>query len=214
MTDFAALFRITRSRARCARPRPGVGGSVCAARLAAGGTREKHPRAAACAGPPGRYRASAHARSPITGPTNTSDVAVLGIGGSSLGGQALAELLPVRPSAPKPRLTFFDNADPFTFAAALKSFDLRTTRFIAISKSGGTAETLSQTLAAVGRHRGGRAAEKYLAAAFHRGDGAEVQRAQVPFARPASAVRSLPHPTGRRRSLCRPHHGRNPAGAC
>lgn len=80
---------------------------------------------------------------------NTSDIAVLGIGGSSLGGQALAELVPFG-TVRQPRVTFFDNADPFTFAAALKSFDLRATRFIAISKSGGTAETLSQTLAAAG----------------------------------------------------------------
>jgi len=80
---------------------------------------------------------------------NTSEVVVLGIGGSSLGGQALAELIPFG-TLRKPRVTFFDNVDPFTFAAALKSFDLRTTRFIAISKSGGTAEPLSQTLAAAG----------------------------------------------------------------
>ena len=80
---------------------------------------------------------------------NTTDVAVLGIGGSSLGGRALAELIPFG-AEQKPRVTFFDNADPFTFAAALKTFDLRSTRFIAISKSGGTAETLSQTLAAAG----------------------------------------------------------------
>ncbi|MGB8364770.1 MAG: glucose-6-phosphate isomerase [Rhizomicrobium sp.] len=78
---------------------------------------------------------------------NTTDVAVLGIGGSSLGGKALAELVPYG-AARSPRVTFFDNADPFTFEAALASFDLRTTRFVAISKSGGTAETLSQTLAA------------------------------------------------------------------
>lgn len=95
---------------------------------------------------------------------NTSDVAVLGIGGSSLGGRALAELLPFG-AARKPHVTFFDNADPFTFAAALKTFDLRTTRFIAISKSGGTAETLSQTLAAAGafEEAGG---GKYLAHHF------------------------------------------------
>ncbi|HUO91548.1 MAG TPA: hypothetical protein VMU22_01440 [Rhizomicrobium sp.] len=80
---------------------------------------------------------------------NTTDVAVLGIGGSSLGGQALKELIPFG-AEQRPRLTFFDNADPFTFAAALKSYDLRSTRFIAISKSGGTAETLSQALAAAG----------------------------------------------------------------
>src|SRR5271156_3674698 len=78
--------------------------------------------------------------------SNTTDVAVLGIGGSSLGGQALIAF----GTGQTPRVTFFDNADPFTFAAALKTFDLRSTRFVAISKSGSTAETLSQTLAAVG----------------------------------------------------------------
>jgi glucose-6-phosphate isomerase len=78
---------------------------------------------------------------------NTTDVAVFGIGGSSLGGQALADLVPFG-SERTPRVTFFDNVDPFTFDAALKHFDLRTTRFVAISKSGGTAEPLTQALAA------------------------------------------------------------------
>ncbi len=77
---------------------------------------------------------------------NTSDVAVLGIGGSSLGGRALQALRPA--DAKGPRLTFFDNPDPFSWAEALKRFDLRTTRFVAISKSGGTAETLIQALTA------------------------------------------------------------------
>jgi glucose-6-phosphate isomerase len=78
---------------------------------------------------------------------NASVVAVLGIGGSSLGGQALADLVPFG-STRSPRVIFFDNIDPVTFDAALKSFDLRTARFVAISKSGGTAEPLVQTLAA------------------------------------------------------------------
>ncbi len=78
---------------------------------------------------------------------NTSVVVVLGIGGSSLGAQALADLVPFG-AARTPSVMFFDNVDPFTFDAALKSFDLRTARFISISKSGGTAEPLAQTLAA------------------------------------------------------------------
>jgi glucose-6-phosphate isomerase len=78
---------------------------------------------------------------------NTSVVAVLGIGGSSLGGQALADLVPFG-STRAPKVLFFDNIDPVTFDAALKSFDLRTARFVAISKSGGAAEPLVQTLAA------------------------------------------------------------------
>jgi len=69
-------------------------------------------------------------------------VAVLGIGGSSLGGQALTAL------AKKPGVEFHDNPDPFSWEAALKRFDLKKTHFIAISKSGGTAETLMQVLTA------------------------------------------------------------------
>ncbi|HEU0162901.1 MAG TPA: hypothetical protein VFQ69_10890 [Rhizomicrobium sp.] len=71
-------------------------------------------------------------------------VAVLGIGGSSLGGQALTALR----KAGKPFVEFHDNPDPFSWAAALKRFDLKKTHFIAISKSGGTAETLMQALTA------------------------------------------------------------------
>jgi glucose-6-phosphate isomerase len=67
-------------------------------------------------------------------------VAVLGIGGSSLGGQALTAL------AKKPGVEFHDNPDPFSWDAALRRFDLKKTHFIAISKSGGTAETLMQVL--------------------------------------------------------------------
>src|ERR1700750_149233 len=71
-------------------------------------------------------------------------VAVLGIGGSSLGGQALTALRKVS----KPFVEFHDNPDPFNWAKSLKRFDLKKTHFIAISKSGGTAETLMQVLTA------------------------------------------------------------------
>jgi glucose-6-phosphate isomerase len=73
-----------------------------------------------------------------------STVAVLGIGGSSLGGQALTALRKVQ----KPFVEFHDNPDPFAWAASLKRFDLKKTHFVAISKSGGTAETLMQVLTA------------------------------------------------------------------
>lgn len=85
---------------------------------------------------------------------DTSDLIVLGTGGSSLGAQALVQLTGwgtpgfVTPEG-RPRLHFFDNLDALTMAAALKTMDLRTTRFLSISKSGGTAETLMQTLAAM-----------------------------------------------------------------
>ena len=71
-------------------------------------------------------------------------VAVLGIGGSSLGGQALTALRKVT----TPYVEFHDNPDPFSWTAALKRFDLKKTHFVAISKSGGTAETLMQVLTA------------------------------------------------------------------
>jgi glucose-6-phosphate isomerase len=73
-----------------------------------------------------------------------STIAVLGIGGSSLGGQALTALRKVS----RPFVEFHDNPDPFSWAKALKRFDLKKTHFIAISKSGGTAETLMQVLTA------------------------------------------------------------------
>ena len=78
------------------------------------------------------------------GITGMKTVAVLGIGGSSLGGQALTAL---RKTA-SPYVEFHDNPDPFSWTAALKRFDLKKTHFIAISKSGGTAETLMQVLTA------------------------------------------------------------------
>src|SRR5882757_9591985 len=71
-------------------------------------------------------------------------VVVVGIGGSSLGGQALTALRKVT----KPFVEVHDNPDPFSWAKALKRFDLKKTHFIAISKSGGTAETLMQVLTA------------------------------------------------------------------
>jgi len=76
------------------------------------------------------------------------DVVVLGTGGSSLGGRALAALAdPRRPETP--RLHFPDNLDGHGFAGLLTALDVGKTHFIAISKSGGTAETLAQLLAAM-----------------------------------------------------------------
>jgi glucose-6-phosphate isomerase len=83
---------------------------------------------------------------------NATDIVFLGTGGSSLGGQTLAQLaghgVPVVGALRMPRLHFIDNLDPITFEALLKELDLKTTRFVAISKSGGTAETLMQTAVA------------------------------------------------------------------
>jgi glucose-6-phosphate isomerase len=85
---------------------------------------------------------------------DTTDLVILGIGGSSLGAQALAQLigwgLPGYQS-PKGRPTIHlpENLDPLTFERLLRSCDLKTTRFLVVSKSGGTAEPLTQMLAAM-----------------------------------------------------------------
>jgi glucose-6-phosphate isomerase len=84
-------------------------------------------------------------------------IVFFGIGGSSLGGQTLAQLggwnIPgTADEAQKrrPRTRFYDNLDGATLASALHSFDdLGSARFVAISKSGGTPETLVQALAAL-----------------------------------------------------------------
>ena len=83
-----------------------------------------------------------------------SDIVILGTGGSSLGGQTLAQLagfavLGVGSLRPPPRLHFIDNLDAHTYAELLARLPHATTRFVAISKSGGTAETLMQTIAAL-----------------------------------------------------------------
>jgi len=84
-------------------------------------------------------------------------IVFFGIGGSSLGGQTLAQLggwhIPGMADAAqrrRPRTRFYDNLDPVTLQAALGSFELGATRFVVISKSGGTPETLVQALAALG----------------------------------------------------------------
>ncbi|MGH6665719.1 MAG: glucose-6-phosphate isomerase, partial [Pseudolabrys sp.] len=83
-----------------------------------------------------------------------TDIVLLGTGGSSLGGQTLAQLaghgVPgVGGSRPPPHLHFMDNLDAGTFETLLAKLPHQTARFVAISKSGGTAETLMQTIAAL-----------------------------------------------------------------
>jgi glucose-6-phosphate isomerase len=82
-------------------------------------------------------------------------ILILGTGGASLGGQALAQLggwsIP-GDNGPggedRPRLRFYDNLDARSFMRGLRILDIPKTRFIAISKSGATGETLAQTLTA------------------------------------------------------------------
>src|SRR4051795_5786245 len=81
-----------------------------------------------------------------------SDVVFLGTGGSSLGGQTLAQLKDYAVPgagrfAEEPRVHFLDNLDPVTFGQVLERLPLATSRFVATSKSGGTGETLMQAIA-------------------------------------------------------------------
>lgn len=75
-------------------------------------------------------------------------VIVLGTGGSSLGGQTLVALKDqgFGPQSGRPKLWFMDNVDPSTFTELAARLPLDRTGLIVISKSGTTAETLTQFL--------------------------------------------------------------------
>jgi glucose-6-phosphate isomerase len=73
-------------------------------------------------------------------------VAVLGTGGSSLGGQALCALSTDQTA---PDVRFFDNVDPATLDRAFAGTAPERVGLVIISKSGGTAETLAQALTIV-----------------------------------------------------------------
>ena len=82
------------------------------------------------------------------------NVVVLGIGGSALGATALLHALrgpewnqrSAEAREHFPRLFVLDNVDPDTVASLLDRIDVRRTLFNVISKSGTTAETMSQYL--------------------------------------------------------------------
>jgi glucose-6-phosphate isomerase len=83
-------------------------------------------------------------------------IVFFGTGGSSLGGQALAQFtgwnIPGGADAAqraRPRTRFYDNLDGLTLERALAAFDLARTRFVVVSKSGGTPETMVQAVAAL-----------------------------------------------------------------
>lgn len=85
-------------------------------------------------------------------PDATTDVVVMGIGGSSLGARAIYQAL----SGPlelvglgkrtHARLHFPDNSDPWFLAALLDALDPKATLALCVSKSGGTVETAAQLL--------------------------------------------------------------------
>jgi len=99
---------------------------------------------------------------------NFDDVVLLGTGGSSLGGKTLCSLADCGfgPRPGSPRLHFFDNVDPHTITVMLDSLALDRTGFLVVSKSGSTAETMTQfliCLAAARKALGKAAADNFTA---------------------------------------------------
>jgi glucose-6-phosphate isomerase len=127
-------------------------------------------------------------------------IVFFGIGGSSLGGQTLAPLggwhipgMASEAQRKRPRTRFYDNLDAVTLEAALGSFNLADTRFIVISKSGGTPETLVQALAALGAVKAA---------------GLEARRLFLGITEPAARQARLAHPVrGARHPHPRSHPG-------
>ena len=70
-----------------------------------------------------------------------STIIVAGTGGSGLSGRTLTSLVPY---ARKPDVHFLENIDPDMMDPLLARLDIEETCFLVISKSGATAETLSQ----------------------------------------------------------------------
>jgi len=75
-------------------------------------------------------------------PDRIENIAIIGIGGSSLGAKAVYEFIkPTRKLQRK--LYFFESTDPINITALLSKIDLNKTHFLVISKSGTTVETFS-----------------------------------------------------------------------
>jgi len=75
-------------------------------------------------------------------PQSVETIAVIGIGGSSLGAKAIYEFIkPVKNLRRK--LYFFESTDPINITTILSYFDIKKTHFLVISKSGNTVETFS-----------------------------------------------------------------------
>lgn len=96
-------------------------------------------------------------------------VAVLGVGGSSLGAEALCALA----LTPSVDVRFLNNPDPGTVARFLAATELPRTGLVMVSKSGGTAETLALAMTlmpALIDRRGGDGVADYSVAITEPGD--------------------------------------------
>lgn len=128
---------------------------------------------------------------------NTTDLCLLGVGGSGLGAQAVAQLKGWRTPAVMDRVGgirfhVLDNLDGASFAHALSTLDLRTTRFLIVSKSGSTGETLMQAMAVheTLKQAGGAKYMKYHFAAVTEPTDNPVRRFAIEIGAPI-----LDHPT-------------------
>ncbi len=75
-------------------------------------------------------------------PDSIKNIAIIGIGGSSLGAKAIYEF--IKPTKDlRRKLYFFESTDPLNITTLLSKIDLKTTHFLVISKSGTTVETFS-----------------------------------------------------------------------
>ena len=75
-------------------------------------------------------------------PEEIETIAVIGIGGSSLGAKAVYKFIkPVKDLSRK--LYFFESTDPIEISDLLAHLDVKKTHFLVISKSGNTVETFS-----------------------------------------------------------------------
>jgi len=70
------------------------------------------------------------------------DIAIIGIGGSTLGTIAIYDFLKISNTYDK-KLHFFESTDPMDIKSRLEKIDLKDTLFLVISKSGTTIETIS-----------------------------------------------------------------------
>jgi glucose-6-phosphate isomerase len=124
-------------------------------------------------------------------------VVLLGVGGSSLGAQALGALkgygTPLGALAVDgPRMHFLDNLDGLTMQTLLDRLPAQRTHFLAVSKSGTTAETMMQLLAVIARLKaqglGGQIAKLVSVV---------TEPKDSPLTRLANAhgIATLPHPT-------------------
>ena len=75
-------------------------------------------------------------------PKEVDTIAVIGIGGSSLGAKAVYEFMKPVKDLPR-KLYFFESTDPINITDLLSKFDIQKTHFLVISKSGSTVETFS-----------------------------------------------------------------------